>query len=320
VRRGGSRLRITAQLVDAATGNHLWAERYDRELADVFAVQDEITERVVAAIEPELYAAEHVRSQRKPPDSLDAWECGIRALSCIGQGTREANIEAETLCRRAIAIAPNYGQAHSLLAWTLWRRGAWSGGSATLLTEAMAAAIAARDLGEGDPWAHLALGTVFYRMCRYDEAQQALRRALELNPNFALAHAFLGVALAFLNREDEAIASGERALRLSPADRLVGAYGSVAIAHAHFAARRYTECVAWARKTIERSDFVAAYCMLIAAAAISGDMISASSASTDLLRLQPGFSLAWTRENTAYSGEELERLLAGLRKAEIPEE
>jgi adenylate cyclase len=201
VRRGGSRLRITAQLVDAATGNHLWAERYDRELADVFAVQDEITERVVAAIEPELYAAEHVRTQRKPPDSLDAWECGIRALSCIGQGTREANVEAETLCRRAIAIAPDYGQAHSLLAWTLWRRGAWSGGSGTLLTEAMAAAIAARDLGEGDPWAHLALGTVFYRMCRYDEAQHALQRALELNPNFALAHAFLGVALAFLNRK-----------------------------------------------------------------------------------------------------------------------
>ena len=116
VRKAGSRLRITAQLVEAETGNQLWAERYDRDLADIFAVQDEITERVVAAIEPELYAAEQVRSQSKPPESLDAWECVIRALSLIGQGTRDENTEAEALCRRAIAIAPGYGRAHSLLA------------------------------------------------------------------------------------------------------------------------------------------------------------------------------------------------------------
>jgi adenylate cyclase len=121
VRSAGNRVRITAQLIDAADGNHVWAERYDRELADIFAVQDEITERVVAAIEPELYAAEHVRSQRKPPESLDAWECVIRALSYVGHGTRVGTIEAEALCRRAIAIAPGYGQAHSLLAWVLTR-------------------------------------------------------------------------------------------------------------------------------------------------------------------------------------------------------
>src|SRR5215210_9469007 len=97
VRKGGNRLRVTAQLVEAASGNHIWAERYDRDLADIFAVQDEITERVVAAIEPELYAAEQVRSQSKPPDGLDAWECVIRALSLIGQGTHEENTEAEGL-------------------------------------------------------------------------------------------------------------------------------------------------------------------------------------------------------------------------------
>src|SRR5438046_2820641 len=115
VRRGGNRLRITTQLVEAATGTHVWAERYDRDVADLFAVQDEITERVVAAIEPELYAAENIRSQRKPPESLDAWECVIRALTCLGQGTREGDTEAEALCRNAIVIAPKYGQPHSLL-------------------------------------------------------------------------------------------------------------------------------------------------------------------------------------------------------------
>jgi adenylate cyclase len=105
VRKTGNRLRVTAQLVEAANGNHVWADRYDRELADIFAVQDEITERVVAAIEPELYAAEHVRSQRKPPQSLDAWECVVRALSFMCQGADAEDPEAEALCRRAIALA-----------------------------------------------------------------------------------------------------------------------------------------------------------------------------------------------------------------------
>jgi TolB-like protein len=127
VRKSGSRIRVTAQLVETTTGNHIWAERYHRDLVDIFAVQDEITERVVAAIEPELYAAEQFRSQSKPPDSLDAWECVIRALSCLGQGSRDENTEAEALCRRAIAIAPGYGRAHSLLAWALLRRTMWSG-------------------------------------------------------------------------------------------------------------------------------------------------------------------------------------------------
>ena len=116
VRRDSDRLRIAAQLIDTITGNHLWAERYDRKIADIFAVQDEITERIVSAIEPELYAAENARSRSKPPDSLDAWECVIRALFCVSQGTPDENDGAEALCRRAIAIAPGYGRAHSLLA------------------------------------------------------------------------------------------------------------------------------------------------------------------------------------------------------------
>jgi adenylate cyclase len=152
VRRASNRIRITAQLIDAANGAHVWAERYDRELADIFAVQDEITERVVAAIEPELYAAEHFRSQRKPPENLDAWECVIRALSYIGQATRGGNTEAETLCRRAIAIAPGYGQAHSLLAWLLVRRSVWAGGIGTVLPEATAEARTALALDERDAW------------------------------------------------------------------------------------------------------------------------------------------------------------------------
>jgi TolB-like protein len=115
VRKAGDSVRITAQLNDATTGSHIWAERYDRRLADIFAVQDEITEAIVAAIEPHVYAAENFRAQRKPPDSLDAWDLVMRGLSHFWRVTRQDNIVAQALLEKAIEIDPNYGQAHGVL-------------------------------------------------------------------------------------------------------------------------------------------------------------------------------------------------------------
>ena len=116
VRKDGERVRITAQLNDVATGSHIWAERYDRDLAGVFAVQDEITESIVAAIEPQLYAAENFRAQRKAPDSMDAWDLVMRALSHYWRVTRQDNTVAQALLEKAIKIAPQYGQALGVLA------------------------------------------------------------------------------------------------------------------------------------------------------------------------------------------------------------
>ena len=320
VRKSGNRIRVTAQLVEAATGNHVWAERYDRDLADIFAVQDEITERVVAAIEPELYAAEQVRSQSKPPDSLDAWECVIRALSLIGQGTRDENTEAEALCRRAIAIAPGYGRAHSLLAWALLRRSDWSGDIKTIVPEASAEARIALGLDERDPWAHLAHGVVLFRMRQQGEAERAYRRALDLNPNFALAHARLAASLAMQGAHQEAVDSAEHALRLSPRDRFVGTYASIAMANVHFAAGRYPECVTWARNVIEKSpEWLAGHSFLTAALAMEGDLTAAAEARDTLLRLRPDYSLTWVTQNQAFTGELANRLHDGLRKAGVPE-
>jgi TolB-like protein/Tfp pilus assembly protein PilF len=319
VRKSGNRVRITAQLVDGATGNHVWAERYDRELADIFAVQDEITERVVAAIEPELYAAEHFRSRRKPPESLDAWECVIRALSYAGQGTRTGHAEAEALCRRAITITPGYSQAHSLLAWMAIRATEWSGDVRTVLAEATNEAQTALGLDERDPWAHLTCGVVLVRMRRRGEAERALRRALELNPNFALAHAVLGHSLALVGGHQEALESAKQALRLSPIDPLVFAYSARAMAGAHFAAGNYSDGVVWARRAIEsRPEIVFPQYLLIAAAAMQGDIEAAADALVTLLRLQPGFSLAWASASTGFAGEMLERVLEGLRRAGVP--
>jgi adenylate cyclase len=320
VRKSGNRIRVTAQLVEAETGNHVWAERYDREIVDIFAVQDEITERVVAAIEPELYAAEHFRSQRKPPESLNAWECVIRALSRLGQGTREANTDAEALCRRAIAIAPDYGQAHSLLAWVLLRRTSWSGGLRAAVPEISTEVQAALGLDDHDTWAHLAHGILFLRLRRFDESVRALRRTVELNPNFALGHGALGLPLALHGAQEEAIRCADYALRLSPNDRLVGAYSARAIAFAHFTAGRYAECAACARYAIEKSpEDLPRNWLLTAALAMLGETDAAADARATLLRLQPKFSLAWIAENVPLIGESADRRREGLRRAGVPE-
>jgi len=320
VRKSGDRVRIAAQLIDTASGNHVWAERYDRELADIFAVQDEITERVVTAIEPELYAAEHFRSRRTPPGSLDAWECVIRALSYAGRGTRAGMTEAEALCRRAIAIAPGYSQAHSQLAWVVIPATAWSGDVSAVLAEATTEAQTALGLDERDPWAHLTHGVVLWRMRRHGESERAFRRALEFNPNFALAHAFLGLPLAGAGAHREALDSAKQALRLSPKDPLVFSFAARAMASAYFAAEIYSDGVVWARRVMERHpELVFPQYLLIAAAALQGDIPTAAEALSTLLRLRPEFSLAWANANTAFAGEMLERLLEGLRRAGVPE-
>jgi TolB-like protein/Tfp pilus assembly protein PilF len=320
VRRAANRVRITAQLIDATTGNHVWAERYDRELADIFAVQDEITERVVAAIEPQLYAAEHLRSQRKSPESLDARDCIARALSYVGQGTLAGHAEAEALCRRAIALTPDYAHAHSLLAWVLTVRYAVSIQLKAVLGEAAEEARTALGLDEQDAWAHMSHGMVLFRMRRPAEAERAYRRALELNPSFALAHATLGWLLAVRGANEEAVKSAERALRLSPSDPRVGAMASHVTTFARFSAGQYSDCVASARELIERyPQYHPARYVLISAAAINGDIDAASDALADLLRLQPDFSLAWLAEVMPWTGEIGDRLLEGWRKAGVPE-
>jgi TolB-like protein len=320
VRKAGDRVRVSGQLIEAATGSHLWAERYDRAIADIFAVQDEITERVVAAIEPQIYAAEHFRSRRKPPESLDAWECIIQALSYMGQGTGAGDAEAEMLCRRAIAIEPDYGQAHSLLAWVLIRV-SWSAGEVTtILPKAMAEAQTALRLDERDPWAHVTHGMVLWRSRRHGEAEREFRRALELNPNFALAHALLALALAVDGAQAEAAISAEHALRLSPSDRLVEFYAVRAMKYARFADKNYGESLAWARRLVDKyPEYTAGYTWLVATAALQGDMKTAADALATLRSRRPRASLAWMRENVPHSGDILERLLTGLRMAGLPD-
>ena len=188
------------------------------------------------------------------------------------------------------------------------------------MSEATAEARTALGLDEQDPWAHMTLGMVFFRMRRHGEAERAYRRALDCNSNFALAHAALGQVLAAQGVNPEAVESAEHALRLSPGDPLVGTQASHTIAYARFAAGPYADCVASSREIIERyPEYLPAHYVLVAAAAKQGDMAAASEALAVLLRLRSDFSLTWLNENMPWAGEIGERLLEGWRKAGVPE-
>jgi tetratricopeptide (TPR) repeat protein len=282
-------------------------------------VQDEITERVVAAIEPEVYAAENIRSQHKPPHSLGAWECVIRALSLIGMGTRNENAKAESLCRRAILLAPNCARAHSLLSWAVLRRLDWAGDVLSTLPEAREHAFAGLQLDERDPWAHLSQAVVWFRLREQGEAERAARRALELNSNFALAHARLAHFLTMHGARQEAIEYAARALRLNPFDRHVGTYANMAMAACHLADGSMTEASGWARKTIENSpEWPAGHAWLTAALAMAGAFSEAAAAREAFLRIRPRFSLSWADRNFPITGAQRDNLIEGLHRAGMP--
>jgi tetratricopeptide (TPR) repeat protein len=294
VRKGGDRVRITAQLNDVATGSHIWAERYDRGLADVFAVQDEITEAIVAAIEPQLYAAENFRARRKSPDSMDAWDLVMRALSHYWRVTRQDNIVAQALLEKAIAIDPNYGQALGVLAasHTFSAHMGWAD-MATVAPIAERAALVAILADSEDPWAHHALGCAYLFARRYDDSLAEFELALRLNPNFSLAQGYYGLALSYCGRWEEGDLTARRALRLSPRDPFSAIYCGIA-AYAQFVGRNYEEAMHLSRDGIrQRSDFVGAHRVLTAAAGMAGQAEVATAALQELRRAQPNISLAW---------------------------
>lgn len=317
VRRSGDRVRISAQLNDVSTGGHLWAERYDRELADIFAVQDEITEAIVAAIEPQLYAAESFRAQQKPPGSLDAWDFLMRALSHYWRITREDNASAQALLEQAIAIDPAYGKALGLLATShiFGAHMGWADMAATVPV-AEAAALAAVEADRDDAWAHHGLAYTYLFRRRFDDALAQFKLALKLNPNFAMAHAFYGVTLCYAGRWQDGDAAARRALQLSPRDPLAAIYCGVA-GYAQFIGRNYEDAMQMARESMrQRADFVGAHRVLTAAAGMSGDPTLAASALEGLRRTQPGISLAWiTQELPMLREEDRAHYLEGFRRA-----
>jgi len=316
VRKGGNRVRITAQLIDAATGNHIWADRYDGELTDVFALQDEITRKAVAAIEPSLLEAEGVRSQHRAPEDLDAWDMVMRANSQFWRLTKSDSEAAIAMLRRAVQRHPDYAPAHSMLAFALLvsRQVGWISIEPEV-NEPAAFAAHAVELDDRDPWAHLALGYVAFTRRRTDEAVDEFQHALDLNPNFAAAHGFLGHALVLDGRSDQAIAHSEQAIRMSPHDPQ-NALFNVGLAAAHYLAGRYNEAIVYGRKAMQqRFGLTNGHRIYIASLAQAGQIDEARVALAKLQELQPGHSIAWIERNIPYTPGPMAKFLEGMRKA-----
>jgi TolB-like protein/Tfp pilus assembly protein PilF len=316
VRKGGNRVRITAQLIDAVTGNHIWADRYDGDLTDVFALQDEITKKVVAAIEPKLLEAEGIRSQNRSPADIGAWEMVIHANSLFWRVTKKEGEAAIAMLKRAVEGYPDYGPAQSMLAFMLLVSGYLGWDIMEPQTKkALSLATRAAELDDSDPWAHLALGYVALTMRRTEEAAEEFQRATDLNPNFAAAHGYLGLALALAGQSDQAIAHGEQAIQMSPHDPQ-NAIFNVGLAVAHYLAGRYTEAVGFGRKALQqRHGMTAGHRIYVASLAQAGQIDEARSALARLKELLPEISIAWIEQYVPYTPDQMPKFLEGMRKA-----
>jgi TolB-like protein/class 3 adenylate cyclase/Flp pilus assembly protein TadD len=316
VRKGGNRVRITAQLIDASTGNHIWADRYDGDLTDVFALQDEITKKVVAAIEPKLLEAEGVRSQGRSPEDLDAWDTVMQTNSLLWRLTKTDIEAAIALLGLATARYPDYAPAHSMLAFALLFRAISVGVARSQDTkEAVRLASRAAELDDNDPWAHLALGWAAFLLRRSQDAMAEFKRALDINPNFAAAHGHLGNALACDGQADAAIPHLEQALRMSPHDpQNIFVYTALAVAY--YLNGNYSEAISFGHKAVQqRPGFTGAHRIYIASLAQAGRSEEARTALDRLKELQPEISIIWVQQNSPYMPGPMGRLLEGMRKA-----
>jgi TolB-like protein/cytochrome c-type biogenesis protein CcmH/NrfG len=317
VRRAGSRLRISAQLIDATTGGHHWAEQYDRELGDIFTVQDEITRSVVAAIEPRLLAAEGIRAFSRSADDLGAWELVARAQTHVWRLTREDNQAATAALERAVALYPDYAPARGLLGYCLVfaAHNGWIDRDQGLRAgrDHIARAVA---LDDCDAWAQIALGYLCMMERRTEESLAAFRRAVNLNPSSAAAHGYLSHGLAFSGHDREAIAHSEEAMRLSPLDPEMAMFlGATAVAH--YLAGRFPEALQYSSELLRlRPGFHGAQRLRCASLAQLGRLDEARDVLTALQREHPELSIAWIKASVPYQTSELmERFLDGMRKA-----
>jgi TolB-like protein/class 3 adenylate cyclase/Tfp pilus assembly protein PilF len=273
VRKAGSRVRITGQLIDTSTGAHLWADRFDGALEDIFDLQDQVTASVVGAIAPKLEQAEIERTRRKPTENLDAYDYYLRGLAAFHQWTKEGNDDALSNLYRAIELDPNFASACGMAARCYAQRkgSGWITDSAHDVAEAAKLARRAVALGKDDAVALCTAGFALVHLGEDIEYGDALiSQALVLNPNLASAWLFSGWAKASLGEPEVAIEHVTRAMRLSPNDPLKFSM-FCALGLAHFIAGRYTQALAVAEAAArDRPEYVHPICIVAASAALSG--------------------------------------------------
>jgi adenylate cyclase len=323
VRKSGNRVRITAQLVDAMADKHIWAESYDRELEDVFEVQDEIRQSIVTSVAPEYLSAEMQRAQRKEERNLDAWDAFMRSYWHFLRYTEDDNAAAQRLLRKAIDLDPQQANYHGLLAVTHVMDAfyGWSESGDASFRVALESAERALALDEQDTLALRSIGLVHFFSKNHDVALSYYERAVAVNPNEAVNRALLGAALGVAGNYDAALEQFEIAMRLSPRDVHISAWYSY-LAVAAFVMGRDEEAAEWARKSVEANpQFPGGYRTLAASAGNLGQLTEAEAARARLQELLPHLTIAQLRESLPYfkNADDLERYLDGLREAGLPE-
>jgi adenylate cyclase len=322
VRRAGNRVRITAQLIDAVEDKHLWAERYDRNLEDIFAVQDEVALAIVTAIEPQLISTERQLARRKPTANLNAWEAYQRGLWHIYQYKAEDTIKALELLDKAVQLDPGFASAHGGIAFSMYVH-VIMGSSLDResdLSRGLEAGLCAVALDDQDPFAHVGLGRVRIVRGEHEQAIVSFERALELNPSFALAYYGKGHSNWHCGNPDQAVISIDEAIRLSPRDPLMWVFlASKAIAL--FMLERYDEALACSHRA-QQSPITAiwAYMGELSTLGVLGREAAAREALGRALKIQPDLSISFIKQALPITHEaSSNRFFGGLLKAGVPE-
>jgi TolB-like protein/Flp pilus assembly protein TadD len=324
VRKAGNRVRFTGQLIDATTGAHIWADRFDGALEDVFDLQDQVTARAVGAIEPRLERAEIERAGRKPTESLDAYDYFLRGMAGFHLHNRDSLLEAVRLFVRATELDRNYAAPYGMASWSgaLRNSHGWMVDRESEIADAVRLARRAVALGKDDPTALWSGGLSLAYLAKEVEAGAAyIDRALVLNPNSAASWNASGWVRMYLGESASAIEHFERAMRLSPLDPLTY-FASTGMAFAHAFAGRYDEAITWATKALhEQPNWATPLRAAAMANALSDRMVEARAAMACLREVDPALRLGNVDQVAppVRRAEDRVRFIEGLRKAGLPE-
>jgi len=318
VRRSGDRVRITAQLIDAGTGHHLWAERYDQELQDVLKLQEEITAQIVSALQVKLTPGDKawMKVEKSPSLNLKALEKFMQAMDCPGKQNEENNLRARSLLEEAIALDPASSRAYAALAKTYLldiSRG-WAGAPHESIAKVETYAQKAIALDDSSDFAHLIMSRAHLIKREHDAALREAQRAVTLNPNGADAYASLARIQVFSGRPEEATALLEKAIRLNP---ISPNWYFNALGNAFMGMKRYDQAIEAYRKALQdKADSASVHMFLTATYSLAGHQAEASEAAEELLRLKPHFSVEKAAEGLPYKNPgDLARIVDALRAA-----
>jgi adenylate cyclase len=316
VQKAGDKIRINAQLIDALTGNHLWAERYDRNLKDLFAVQDEITKKIITAMQVKLTEGEQVQAAARSTNNLQAYLKYLQARELINRGNPQSNALAKQLAEEAITLDPRYSSAYYVLARSALQD-YWQGtgksrqDSLKKSIELLQKAIALDDTNAG---AHSLLGWIFSMTRQYDKAVAEGEKAVALDPNSADAHMYFGKVLTFAGRYKESIPELQTAIRLNPTPPNVYLY-SLGISYALMG--QHDEAITWCEKAVRREPNSPWPRLFLAAVdSLAGRDEEARKEAAEVLRINPKFSLEKFAQSVTYKNQaDKERLIGAMRKA-----